>query len=178
MMGGDGMRGMMQRMMGDRLPPGLDPALLPDPDSDGARLLQRYCTQCHNLPGPGMHTADEWPAVLRRMEMHMSMHDRMMGGVEIPDAIETVDLLSYLQANAQEPVDPGLAALDTPSGRAFRATCSQCHALPDPVQHTAPEWPGVVARMERNMVLMRRPVPDKSILRDVVRFLQEQARPR
>ena len=43
--GGDmkGMREMMQRMMGDVLPPGIDPALLPLPDSAGAQLLTRYC---------------------------------------------------------------------------------------------------------------------------------------
>jgi len=30
-----GMREMMQRMMGDVLPPGIDPKLLPEPDSRG-----------------------------------------------------------------------------------------------------------------------------------------------
>jgi cytochrome c5 len=56
-----GMREMMQRIMGDVLPPGMDPALLPEPKSEGARLLTGYCNQCHNLPGPGMHIAAEWP---------------------------------------------------------------------------------------------------------------------
>ena len=62
MMDREGMREMMQNMMGDMLPP-MNPDQLPDPDSKGARLLQQFCTQCHNLPGPGMHTAAEWPAV-------------------------------------------------------------------------------------------------------------------
>ena len=31
MMGPEGMKSMMQRMMGDVLPPGIDPALLPEP---------------------------------------------------------------------------------------------------------------------------------------------------
>ena len=49
----------------DIMPPGLvAPAEL---GSQGAQLLQRYCTQCHNLPGTGRHTAEEWPALLERM---------------------------------------------------------------------------------------------------------------
>ena len=36
--------------------------------SRGAGLLQRYCAQCHTLPGPGHHTGEEWPEVLRRMD--------------------------------------------------------------------------------------------------------------
>ena len=40
----------------DIVPPGIDPALLPEPASKGAQVLQRTCTQCHNLPGPGRHT--------------------------------------------------------------------------------------------------------------------------
>ena len=30
------------------LPPGFEPAMLPEPDSEGARLSRRYCVQCHN----------------------------------------------------------------------------------------------------------------------------------
>lgn len=68
MMGGsDGMRSMMQRMMGDVLPPVIDQSLLPDPQSEGAKLLSHVCSQCHNFPGPGMHTASEWSAVVARM---------------------------------------------------------------------------------------------------------------
>jgi mono/diheme cytochrome c family protein len=181
MMERDGMRGMhemMQRMMGAHLPPGLDPALLPDSNSEGARLLQHYCTQCHGLPGPGIHTAEEWPSVLRRMESRMAMHSRMMGGIEIPNAIEVEDLLSYLQTNAQRPFDPAHPDLDTPRGRIFRATCAQCHALPDPTQHTASEWPGVVARMQRNMAAMRRFRPDTEVMQTIIEFLQEHARSR
>lgn len=47
---------MMQDMMSGRLPPGIEPEDLPETDSTGAKLIVRYCTQCHNLPSPSMHT--------------------------------------------------------------------------------------------------------------------------
>lgn len=37
--------------------------------------------------------------------------------------------------------------LSAPAGILFEATRSLCHVLPDPKQHTADEWPGVVERM-------------------------------
>ena len=67
MMGRGGMKRMMQAMMGNMLPLGINPASLPQPHSEGARLMQHYCTQCHGLPGPGLHTAAGWPAVVARM---------------------------------------------------------------------------------------------------------------
>jgi len=77
MMGQGGMKGMMKRMMGDQLPPGIDAADLPDPQSRGARLMARYCTQCHDLPPPALHTSGEWPKVFARMDRRMEMMSRM-----------------------------------------------------------------------------------------------------
>lgn len=177
-----GMREMMQRMMGDVLPPGIDPKILPDPESRGARLLERYCAQCHNLPGPGMHTAAEWPQVVNRMNGRMQMMSGggMMGGgmmgVSAPNARELNTLMDYLQQHAQQPIDmTRYPDLDSPPGRAFQGTCAQCHALPDPRQHTSLEWPAVVARMQRNMSAMGRPVPDEPTMREIVGFLQRHA---
>ena len=172
-----GMRGMMQRMMGDVLPPGIDPKLLPEPQSKGARLLTRYCAQCHNLSGPGMHTAEEWPAVIARMQERMNMHMQMMGGIVVPSAAELRTLTGYLQENALKPMDPKqFAVLNTPGGRAFRETCSQCHALPDPALHTLQEWPSVVARMQKNMAVMGKPVPDGPTLEKIIGFLGRHGR--
>lgn len=181
-----GMRAMMQRMMGDVLPPGIDPKLLPDPGSRGAHLLERYCSQCHNLPGPGMHTAAEWPAVVSRMNGRMQMMSGgMMGGgmmgegmmgVRAPSAKELDSLLAYLQQHAQKPLTADYPDLNSPAGHAFRATCTRCHALPDPTQHTAAEWPAVVGRMQRNMAIMGKPAPDAATTREIVGFLQRHAR--
>ncbi len=162
--------------MGDILPPGIDSELLPDPGSPGARLLRQYCTQCHNLPGPGMHTAAEWPAVVDRMDRREQMMSGGMMDVHAPTAAELEILVTYLEEHAQRPLAASYPDLDSPAGRAFRATCAQCHALPDPAQHTAEKWPGVVGRMQRNMSIMGKPVPDEMTIREIVGFLQHHAR--
>ena len=174
----NGMRTMMQQMMGNVLPPGIDPALLPQPHSAGARLLERYCTQCHRLPGPGMHTAPEWPNVIDRMDQRMRMmqHMSMMGPVAVPNRVELDTITVYMQKFAQVPIDPAkYPDLNTAAGEPFRATCARCHALPDPVQHTAGEWPAVVARMQHNMTVMGRAVPDQTALSEIIAFLQQHA---
>ncbi|MHB8455759.1 MAG: hypothetical protein ACYDDO_13945 [Acidiferrobacterales bacterium] len=182
MMDRHGMKEMMKGMMGDVLPPGLDPRLLPDPGAPGAHLLERYCTQCHNLPGPGMHTAAEWPAVVARMNGRMQMMSGgMMGGrptgIVAPSGAELQTLTAYLQTHAQKPMDIAqYPDLNTPPGKAFYAVCTQCHALPDPKQHISSEWPGVVARMRHNMTVMGRTVPDRAVLSEIIVFLQSHAR--
>jgi hypothetical protein len=37
----------------------------------------------------------------------------------------------------------------------FAVTCSRCHALPGPRDHSPEDWPTVYARMERNMDRMQ-----------------------
>lgn len=170
------MRQMMQEMMGAALPPGIDPELLPEPQSQGARVLQHYCAQCHGLPGPGMHTAGEWPAVVDRMNRRMQMMNGMMQ-IEVPTSSELTALVAYLQEHAQRPLDPATYPdLATPPGQKFRATCSQCHALPDPRQHTAQEWPAVVERMQKNMTAMGKAAPDTAETKAIIGFLRRHAR--
>ncbi len=182
MMDRDGMKSMMKEMMGAQLPPGVDPNDLPEPQSNGAQLLARYCVQCHNLPGPGMHTAEEWPRVVDRMNQRMQMmsgHNmmRMMHGIEAPEDSELEALLAYLQKHAQKPMDKTLYKdLNTPAGKLFDTTCSQCHALPDPKQHTSDEWPAVIQRMTRNMASMGKPVPNQEALETILSYLQKHAK--
>lgn len=45
----------------------IEPELLPEPDSDGARLLAKKCIACHRIPDPTSHEAASWPPTLRRM---------------------------------------------------------------------------------------------------------------
>ncbi len=171
------MREMMQRMMADVLPPGLPAEQLPAPTSRGAGLLNRYCTQCHALPGPGMHTAGEWPAVVDRMRGRMEMHGQMMGGLAMPSPAELGDIRAYLQKHAQKALPRSRYGILTEAGGpAFRQTCTQCHALPDPRQHTASEWLPVVARMQRHMAVMRKPVPDPATVERISDFLARHAR--
>jgi hypothetical protein len=181
MMDRDDMKAMMNRMMGGQLPPGIAPQDLPDPQSERARLLNHYCTQCHNLPGPGTYTADEWPSVVdrmnRRMRMMSGMMGMMMGDIEAPRDRELQVIVRYLQTYAQQPMDTSrYDDLDTPASRAFQSACSRCHALPDPKRHTADEWPAVVERMTRNMQTMGKSVPEKATLQDIVAYLQRHAK--
>ena len=106
MMGNRGdMKTMMQQNMGDQLPPpGLTPDLLPEPNSEGVKLLSEYCTQCHDLPAPGLHSATEWPAVVERMNKRMPMMGNrgmmgMMHNVQVPSATELKTIVDYLQQN-------------------------------------------------------------------------------
>jgi hypothetical protein len=153
------------------LPPGFEPAQLPEPESAGARLTLHYCVQCHNLPNPAMHQAEKWPKVVKRMVDRMRGHGNMgrlmadlMAGVEAPDDAEVARLLAYLQRYAQTPLDPKVVPeAFLPEGEPFRLACKQCHVLPDPQRYTAAQWPAVVARMERNMVWMNRVVGSKPV---------------
>lgn len=100
------MKEMMKGMMGALLPPGINPENLPDPQSTGAQLLAQYCTQCHELPGPGMHTAEEWPSVVDRMNQRMWMMSgqgmmRMMHDIKTPTDNELQALVAYLQRHAR-----------------------------------------------------------------------------
>jgi len=182
------MREMMHEMMSGRLPPGVKPETLPNPDSSGAKLLVRYCAQCHNLPGPAMHTAGEWPAVETRMVSRMErmsrmrgMMDGMMGrgmmDVQAPTVEEENDLLTYLQRNSLRPArGEALGPPDTPGLSLFRQTCSRCHDLPDPRLHTGDEWSPVVERMRKNMEIMGKPMITDKERDDIVTFLRRETR--
>jgi hypothetical protein len=178
---------MLQRI----LPPGFEPAMLPEPRSRGAALTVRYCVQCHNLPNPAMHQAAKWPKVVERMTARMRGHGNMgrlmremMAGVRAPSKEEERLLLAYLRRYAQEPLDPRrYPEAFRPSGEAFRLACRQCHVLPDPKRYTAEQWRAVVERMEKNMEWMNRvvgsqPDPDEPQLRieDINRFLARYAK--
>jgi mono/diheme cytochrome c family protein len=73
------------------------------------------------------------------------------------------------QGNPQQ----GYPDLNTPAGRLFAQTCSQCHTLPDPRQHTAAQWPSVVARMELRMRQSNMPLPGEREIKDIDTFLEQ-----
>lgn len=178
-------------MLARILPPTFEAAQLPERQSPGARLLVRYCVQCHNVPNPAMHHAEKWPSIVDRMVYRMQGRGNMgelmvdmMEGVKVPAQDEIRALIAYLQRNAQKPLDPKrYPEVNRPSGEAFRLACNQCHVLPDPKRHTAAEWPSVVARMQKNMQWMNRvvgskPIPGEPQLRveEINAFLQHHAR--
>jgi cytochrome c2 len=134
------------------LPPeGLVAESLPDPTSQGARVLSQFCTQCHSLPSPAMHGAVDWPSVARRMWVRIDMmHGEL--GIRSPQEGDRTQLLNYLTSHAL----PVAQHLPAGAGReTFQTVCSRCHQLPDPKTHAGPDWPGVIMRMERNMEHMK-----------------------
>jgi hypothetical protein len=175
------------------LPPGFEPAMLPEPDSREAGLAVRYCVQCHNLPNPAMHHAQKWPRIVERMVLRMRgegnlgrLMSEMMAGVAAPSDEEAAALLAYLRRHAQQPLDPrAFPDVATPAAEPFRLACEQCHVLPDPRRYTAREWPAVVERMQRNMQWMNRVVGSQPVkgepqlrVQDINAYLAKHARTR
>lgn len=151
------------------LPPeGLSAESLPEPASSGAQLLNAFCVQCHALPSPAMHAAQDWPSVARRMWVRIDMMHGDLG-TRTPTAADRIQLLNYLLANSLK------VAGSLPPGRGrdvFEATCSRCHLLPDPQVHSPADWPAVVLRMERNMERMRIGGVSSEQAQQIVRYLE------
>ena len=58
----------------------------------GRELVSRFCVQCHAQPSPRQHSADQWPAVVTRMEHYMA---RRGGRVPTPDQVKALE--DYLE---------------------------------------------------------------------------------
>ena len=176
------MKGRGTGMRGGCVPPGVTPATVPEPESPGAKLLVRFCAQCHHLPSPAMHSADEWPAVAARMIDRMEQYRisrRGMGRslIQMPTAEARQAILAYLQRHALTPARPdALGPADAPGLSLFKTACSQCHALPEPRLHTSAEWPGIVERMRTNMKRMGKPVITDRERDAIVGYLSRPAR--
>jgi len=139
--------------------PGTTPADLPEPESQGAQLIVRYCTACHGLPSPGAHSATDWPRYIRRMWVRTEGLPARFE-VPVPSRGERQVMLEYLIANALQ-VTGELPA--GPGRDLFTQTCDRCHELPDPKAHSADDWTAVVRRMMDHMqeVLGRTLTPDQ-----------------
>lgn len=83
-------------MMGGRPLPSAKP--LPEPGSQGAKLVATYCVQCHAAPQPGLRTAAEWSGVTQRMDALMNSG---IQGIKTPTEQEMETILSYMEKNAR-----------------------------------------------------------------------------
>ena len=166
------------------MPPGLMLGQMPESGGKGAVLMQSYCTQCHALPGPGRHTAKEWPQVLDRMLVLMDVANRfggLLGRVNTPTTEEREQLSSYLNRYALKPLSNPLSKETHPQrlqglgATAFENHCGNCHALPDPAQYRSSDWTGLTKRMQRNMVIMKYPLPSSEVMMQIQLFLQQHS---
>jgi cytochrome c5 len=150
-------------------PPGVTPADLPEPNSKGAQLMGQYCAQCHNLPTPAMHSATDWPSIVRRMWLRMEWLPPALG-VKVPAMAERFAMLDYVTANALK-----VSAANLPPGagrETFQLVCSRCHALPDPRVHSPADWPAVFSRMQQNMERMKVAPLTRPQTSDILLYLQ------
>ncbi len=157
------------------MPEGLKKEQMPDPNSEGAKLTVQYCSQCHGIPYPAGHSASDWVVIMRKMMLltqqseDLGSRGGMMGGMrrgmmrrrnmpmgmmsaKVPTQTEQKEILSYLQANSLKTIEENeLPDLSGSQTEEFKNSCSRCHALPSPYQHTAEQWPAVVERMRKRM---------------------------
>ena len=71
-------------------------------------MYQRACNQCHELPDPAAHSADEWPAVVARMQSNMEWMNRVVGSNPDPrePRFEPQRIIAFLQAHARDREPP------------------------------------------------------------------------
>jgi len=53
-------------------------------------ITQRYCTQCHELKPPSLHTPSQWQETIGRMQGYMKDQDRLQ-----PDVYELIMIEHY-----------------------------------------------------------------------------------
>jgi cytochrome c2 len=71
--------------------------LMPDLESPAGKAFHAACSQCHTLPDPGQHTAEEWPAVVERMKGYMASM-----GKAVPDEKELGEIVGFLQRHGRK----------------------------------------------------------------------------
>jgi len=187
-----GHRWRMISSIGVGLPPrNFQPEDLPEAGSRGAGLLQVYCIQCHWLPTPQMHSAAEWPILVRRNLLRMEQLNNRLGGPmttglvgetvmsgyqnpEVPSGADVDTLIAYLQTYAL-PVAQA-SELTAGTGRElFIRRCSVCHETPSPRAHTSTGWDRVVAQMQANMAIGDVTPLSNSELDAITSYLRERA---
>jgi hypothetical protein len=187
-----GQRWRMVSSIGVGLPPNdFKPEDLPEPGSRGAGLLQVYCIQCHWLPTPQMHSAAEWPILVRRNLLRMEQLNSRLGGPlttglvgetvmtgyenpEIPAPADVDTLLAYLQRYAL-PVALRGELTPGPGRELFVRKCSVCHETPSPRAHTASGWDRIVGEMQAIMAISDVDPLSNSELDGISGYLRERA---
>ena len=149
-------------------PPGISAADLPDPQSQGAKDLAEFCSQCHNIPSPAAHASTDWPSVARRMWLRIDVLPKDLS-VKVPTVQQRQVMLEYLLANSMKVSGSNLP--EGPGRSAFSESCSRCHALPDPRQHSPADWPSVVLRMGQRMDQLKVNRPTPQATQEIIGYL-------
>ena len=62
----------------------LDTRRYPEVNRPSGEAFRLACNQCHVLPDPKRHTADEWPKVVARMQENMEWMNRVVASKPLP----------------------------------------------------------------------------------------------
>lgn len=172
-------------------PPGYERENLPEPESRSAGLMEAYCLQCHWMAAPQMHSAEEWPTLLRRMYLRAeTLGNRLggplvtelvgsefavtgMGASIVPSEEDRDSLLAYVTKHALPVADP--AEIEGPEAETFADNCSQCHEVPSPTAHTMEEWNQVLIRMNANYRVMGLEPMSQELMEEIRAFLAPRA---
>jgi len=156
------------------LPPtSITPADLPDPESQGAQYVVRFCSRCHTVPTPLMHSATDWPGVTRRMWLRMERIDPKFA-IPVPEIADQLVILQYLTDNALKVSNANLP--EFPGRETFEQTCSQCHELADPRQHSPGDWYVVVRRMNGHMLEILGKEMNADQIQEITLYLQQASK--
>ena len=81
----------------------LDPARYPEVNRRSGEAFRLACNQCHVLPDPKRHTAQEWRAVVARMQENMEWMNRVVGSKPVPGEpqLRVEEILAFLERNAR-----------------------------------------------------------------------------
>lgn len=82
----------------------LDPKKYPDLNRPEAQAFRLACQQCHTLPDPKRHTAQEWRTVVARMEENMQWMNRVVGTRNDPDEpqLRIEEIVGFLARHARK----------------------------------------------------------------------------
>ncbi|MDH5510437.1 MAG: hypothetical protein OEZ32_08780 [Nitrospinota bacterium] len=75
----------------------LDKSSVADMDHPGYVEFKEFCSQCHDLPDPSIHTSREWPQVVEEMVGQMKE-----ASLKTPDAYEEKVLLEFLKGAVRD----------------------------------------------------------------------------
>lgn len=156
------------------IPFGLTADQLPDPQSKGAALLASYCSQCHNLPSPKMHSTGDWSMRFEKMMDHALLLAGASSNVKIPADKEKKEIVSYLEKNGFRGLPANSPLRGEPQVFNIIWHCSVCHDVPDPDQFPAKEWGKIVDRMNGYRKKQGREEMSNSDRKVVINFLEKK----
>ena len=163
-----------ERMRTTIFPEGLDKgAMIPERESKGGSLFNKYCSQCHNIPNPVMHSGNEWPMAFERMVRHARTIGTTYEGIALPTLQEKKEIITYLQRNGLKALPEDDPSLKGAEAIQFLWFCSTCHAPPDPILHSPKEWKKVVEKMNKNRTSSGRSTMSKTEIDKILKFLSK-----